>query len=86
MHASDEAIRRALELALEYDLALRLTAQGYLEILGRLDAVSSKARPAEAALPAAPTSIEGEDAEVPRQVRCLVGEWFSFSARSEDRT
>lgn len=78
MHASDDAIRRALELALEYDLTLRLTAQGDVEVLGRLGA-SPKANTREREVRPKPLiPAEANDKPAPRQIQCLVGEGFQL--------
>jgi hypothetical protein len=79
MHASDDAIRRAIELALEHDVTLRLSAQGDVEVLGRLGTLSDKGRsPAEEAQPTPPTPVEANDKPSVPQVRCLVGEGFQL--------
>ncbi len=74
MGASDDEIRRVLELALEYDLALRVTAGGDVEVFGELGV-----RPAPKLLEPGPPASPSQDVEPSRDalaphVRCLVGE------------
>jgi hypothetical protein len=80
MHASDEYIRRALELALEYDVALRLTAHGDVEVLGRLGASPREATvPEQEGLPQpSPAVVDAVEPTPVRQVKCLVGEGFQL--------
>jgi CO dehydrogenase/acetyl-CoA synthase gamma subunit (corrinoid Fe-S protein) len=79
MHASDDAIRRAIELALEHDVTLRLSAHGDVEVLGRLGASSRKSNfPAEVIQPATTTQPGAPDKPAAPQVRCLVGEGFQL--------
>jgi hypothetical protein len=80
MHAPDEAVHRAPELALEYDLALRLTAAGDVEVLSRLAAAPPMRRAPEADTPPSTLPASQGMTERPpvRQVRCLVGEGFQL--------
>jgi hypothetical protein len=79
MHASDDVIRRAIELALEHDVTFRLTAQGDVEVLGRLGASSAKSNsPADEMQAVAHTPPEATDHPVAPRVPCRVGEGFQL--------
>lgn len=79
MHASDDDIRRALELALEYDVALRLTAHGDIEVLGRLGTSPREATASEPqCLPAPSLAADPAEPQTVRQLKCLVREGFQL--------